>query len=403
MRRTLAVAAAGVLVVASACSSSGSGSSGSSVFRIASPIDKTGSDAAVGGFWSAGLDAAVKAVNAKGGIMGRKVVVDYKDTQSNPQTASQVTDSMLSTGDYQAVIPTSSGPMSQPILQVVNRYKILAVGTGPMLDMSNPKLYPTSFDVKYSADSQGKAVGCMAVSYHPKRVAFLHIEDPFPEAQIKSMTPELEASGATVVADESFPFAATDITPQVQKIKAAHPDLLVVLAYFNAMSTAIKGIDAIGLDNVQIVGDAEAAAAPPSSFLASSTRMPENFVAMQWAVNTRVDGQLTAGQKTAINAVSPALKGQFNAVLATYLYTYDALELIKWAAEKAKSDDSSDMVKQLESLSGTPSENTNAYIVNPPPYSSSFHGNRGKMYVVDVSGKYISGTFPEVRPIPASC
>jgi ABC-type branched-subunit amino acid transport system substrate-binding protein len=257
--------------------------------------------------------------------------------------------------------------------------------------------------VKYSADSQGKAVGCMAVGYHPKRVAFLHIEDPFPEAQIKSMTPELQAGGAKVVANESFPFAATDITPQVQKIKAADPDLLIVFAYFNAMSTAIKGIDAIGLNNVQIVGDAEAAAAPPSSFLASSTPMPKNFVAMQWAINTRVNGQLTSDQTTAIDAVSPALKGQFNAVLATYLYTYDALELIKWAAEKTKSDKSSDMVKQLESLSGTPTENTHAHIVNPPPYSSSFHGNKGKMYVVDVSGKYVSGTFPEVRPIPDIC
>lgn len=402
MRKWFVVPVVGaMLVTAAACGSGDDGGSGSpGEFRIASPIDRTGSDAAVGKFWSTGLDAAVSAVNAEGGIRGRKVVVDYRDTQSNPQTASQVANELLSSNKYQAMIPTASNAMSQPILEAANRYKMLTIGTGPLLDMSDPKKYPTVFDVKYDAAAQGRATGCLAASYHPKRVAFLHIDDPLSIAEIKAMTPDLEKAGAQVVADEAYPFAATDVTAQVQKIKQAKPDVLVLFAYFNALSTAIKAINALDLTGVQIVGDAETAAAPPSSFLAADTPLPKNLVAMQWAINARVDNKLSAAQQAGIQAVSGALGGKFSAVLATYLYTYDALKLVKWAAETAKSDKSTDLVRQLETLASTADAAPGTAVTAKPPYSPDFHGNRGEMYAVNIAGEYQSGTFPVVSAVP---
>ena len=56
----------------------------SNPFRIASPWDGTGADAAVGAEWRAALSAAVTHINQHGGILGRKVVVTYEDTQSSP-------------------------------------------------------------------------------------------------------------------------------------------------------------------------------------------------------------------------------------------------------------------------------------------------------------------------------
>jgi ABC-type branched-subunit amino acid transport system substrate-binding protein len=403
MKRMLVVCSACVLLlVAGACGRGGTATTASPTeFRIASPVDRTGSDAAVGKFWSTGLDAAVKAVNAGGGILGRKVVVDYSDTQSNPQTASQVANDMLASGKYQALIPAASNAMSQPILQAVNRSKILAVGTGPLLDMGDPTKYPTVFDVKYDAQAQGEATGCLAATFHPKRVAFLHIDDPFPTAQIKAMTPILTSGGAQIVADEAYPFAATDITAQVQKIKQAQPDVLVLFAYFNSLSVAIKAINTVDLTGVQVVGDAEVAAAPPSSFLAAGTPLPKNIVAMQWQINSRVDGKLSAAQQTAVDAISPGIDGKFSAVLATYLYTYDALKLIKWAAEKANSDKTTDMVKELETLGAAGNPGPGTFITADPPYSATTHRNGGPMYAVNIAGEYVGGTFPALYPIPA--
>jgi branched-chain amino acid transport system substrate-binding protein len=401
MKRLLAVPMAMVVLLGAGCGRGGtSGASGSTTeFRIASPVDRTGADAAVGKFWSTGLDAAVTAVNKDGGILGRKVVVDFQDTQSNPQTASQVASDMLGSGKYQALVPTASGAMSQPILQAVNRYKVLTVGTGPLLDMGDPATYPTVFDVKYDAQAQGRATGCLAASFHPKRVAFLHIDDPFPTAQIKAMTPILQQGGAQIVADEAYPFAATDVTPQVQKIKQARPDVLVVFAYFNSLSAAVKAIAAVDLTGVQVVGDAEVAASPPSSFLAAGTALPKNIVAMQWGINARVGGQLSDAQRTAVDAISPGLGGKFTAVLATYLYAYDALKLIKWAAERAKSDKTPAMVQELEKLGSGVSPGPGTFITASPPYSASNHRNGGPMYAVDVAGEYLDGTFPALHPI----
>jgi branched-chain amino acid transport system substrate-binding protein len=405
--------AVGSLLLTTACSSSsksagsssGSSSGGGSTsgeFRIASPIDRTGSDAGIGTFWSAGLDAAVKKVNGDGGILGRKVVVDYKDTQSNPQTATQVTDAMLSTGKYQALIPTASGAQSLPILQVVNKYKILTAGTGPLLDMGDPTKYPTVFNDNFSPTDQGKAVGCLTLSFKPKKVAFLYIDDPLPVAEVGVMTPMFKSAGIDVVADEKYDFAATDISAQVQKIAGAKPDVIVVMAYFNALSTAIKALDAAGLGKtVQMVGDADTSAAPPATFLAAGTDLPAKLSSMQWQINARTGDDLSPAQKQASDAVTDAIGGKFSVALSTYLYPYDALLMIKWAAEKAKSDKSADMVKAMETMGSDTGPGPGTLIVPKPPYSPTNHQSTGPMFVVDIAGKVVSGTFPASGPIPS--
>lgn len=420
MRRWMALPVVAALSLAVACGGSSnsakqttgpSGSSGgggggldtSHPFRIFSPIDRTGADAAIGTFWSTGLNAAVDTVNANGGILGRKVVVDYSDTQSNPQTATQVTTQALASGNYQALIPTAASTSSLPILQVVNRYKILTVGASGVLNMDDPKVYPTAFTTTVDQGVQGHATACLAMKYHPKSVAYLWVQDPTFEGNAAGMTSVWNKYGVKIVANESYPFAATDVTSQVQKIMQAHPDVLIIGAYFNALSAAIKAIDDLHY-NVQLVGNAETSAAPPSSFLAASTPLPKNIVAMQWEINARINDQESAAQKKAAAAIGPKINDKYVAVVATYLYAYDALMYVKWAADTAKSDKTPDMVKALETLGSKTGVDTGGLIAANPGYTPTSHGLTSPLYNVDLHGKYVDGTFPTLDSSPiADC
>lgn len=107
MRRTrvLATVTASVLVAgtATACGSSsggsagGAGGSGSDItLGLLAPI--TGTFAADGQDMKDGANAAVKEINAAGGVNGKKLKLDIKDDGSDPQKTSQATRDLASAG-----------------------------------------------------------------------------------------------------------------------------------------------------------------------------------------------------------------------------------------------------------------------------------------------------------------
>jgi branched-chain amino acid transport system substrate-binding protein len=373
-------------------------------FRIASPQDETGSNAAVGANFKAGLDIAVKQINKAGGILNRKVVVDYQDTQSSPVKAAQVMSDMLSTGNYQAVIPSSLGATTPAIVEAINRAKILSITPNVGTKVGDPKAFPTMFGPQFDIKRTGQATACLVASYKPKRVAILGIEGPFPDSQIKEVKKKVKADGGKIVGEERYAFDATNITAQVQRIVNAKPDVIYLTAYYGAVTTALQALSDLGANNIQIVGDEQTVIAPPSTYMPKTLTPPKGMVGMGWAVNVHFGNKLTPAQKTLTDQIQAGLGSTIPVALNTFLFPIDALHLMKWAAEDAKSDSTPKMVAALETLSKRPSVRPGTTIVPNPLYSPKTHlYSGGKFYKVDFNGKVLGGTFPASSEVTPPC
>src|SRR5258705_12700871 len=55
--------------------------------KLANVAELSGGGATVGTNWKNGIDLAIEEINAKGGILGRKLGVTHADSQSNPGVA----------------------------------------------------------------------------------------------------------------------------------------------------------------------------------------------------------------------------------------------------------------------------------------------------------------------------
>ena len=108
----------------------------------------------------------------------------------------------------------------------------------PTLDTAddNGKVAPDLFDDVYTSSYPGHATACIGASFHPKRVAILAIEGPYPDAMIANVDKEMSKIHAKVVATERYSFTATDITAQVQHLLAAKPNVVFLFAYFGAVN-----------------------------------------------------------------------------------------------------------------------------------------------------------------------
>ena len=55
--------------------------------KIAGIVELSGPGASSGTHFKAGVELAAKEINAAGGILGRKILVEFEDTQTNPGVA----------------------------------------------------------------------------------------------------------------------------------------------------------------------------------------------------------------------------------------------------------------------------------------------------------------------------
>jgi len=367
---------------------------------VASPVDLTGSDAALGASLSAGLNAAVANINATGGILGHPVKVDYQDTHSDPQTAAQVLTSMLSSGKFIAAIPSSGGTTTLPLLQVIKTQKILAVMVGSEPNMGNPSVYPTLFDNGASFASGGAAMACAVETFHPATAAIIQLDDPFNATVASVATQMLQKAGIKVVDHEVYEIGATNVIPQVQRLLATHPSVLILSTFYFETGPVFTALQQLNASGLQVVGDNGVSSGPPHAVLPATVQIPAGMVALSPEIDVRVGGQLSAQQKAVVGLLNGILQGSFKSSLAQYLYNYDALELVRWAANKAKSTNTMAMVHALETLKAHP-ESTGDLTQPEPPFSPTNHQyGPGQQYVENYGGQFLDGTFAAIKPVP---
>lgn len=393
-------AAAGALTITLALTGCGAGPDSAPdehTFRIVSPYDGSGSQAIIGQTYRPGLDAAVAEVNHAGGILGRRVTVDYVDVQSDPQRASDKLNDALARRDYGAVVAASAGTTTLALLQAVKVNGVLGVFTGSVPDANDPSKYPAQFDLKYPLTAQAKATGCLALAQRPRSAAILHLDSQLQNTEAEVWKKQFKAAGVRVVGEERFPADQLDLTAQLQRIASAHPDVVVLETYGPTLKTAFRAMRDVGL-HARVVGGGNVTATPPQVALGGLDLIPPGTVAMAWPSAVRVNGRLTPAQRRAVRAITPLTKGVWRGSLSQYLYNYDAVHLVKWAAERARSTEPRAMTRALESLGAHPAE-TGA--VTPPGYTPRDHGYPASetFYTADLKRPARQGTYTSRGPI----
>ena len=193
--------------------------------KFADVVEISGGGAVVGSNWKNGIDLAVSEINAKGGILGRKIEVTHYDTQSNPGVARAQVQKALDGEPYVLFGPVYSG--SAIVTQTLAKQHEIAEFTGgeaaSLTQQNNPYIFRTSFGQQASMP---KIVNYM-VAAKIKKVAVFWCNDDFGKGGRDTFIKEAKARGLEIVADLSSENNQADFAADVVKAKASNPD-----AYF---------------------------------------------------------------------------------------------------------------------------------------------------------------------------
>ncbi len=315
-------------------------------YKIGVAAGLTGYAAAVDRAWRDGLEVAVDAVNAKGGVMGRKLQLVVEDNKSEPQEAVTVYRKMISSDKVDIFISgcVSAGNFAAAPFVVRAQIPMVLCSILPpqpeQVKWAYSFLAPPRFEVE-------TRYAWLKANTQIRKVGILH--DPSPYSNLMKdialkLAPE---SGLEVPVVEQYKQDDADFSPQVSKMNAAGIKALIKIGLGGSTITTARNIKQLGLDMLLIGSVDDLAVFKPAGETLGRQFM---FVAAPAQVyETLPEGAL----KQAITRFLPlwrAKQGERDPFWAGK--AWDALMVTIAAIEKANSVEGAKVRDALETISG---------------------------------------------------
>jgi branched-chain amino acid transport system substrate-binding protein len=301
---------------------------------VAGPI--TGGSAAFGAQLKNGVEQAVEDINAAGGILGQKIQVYVGDDRADPKEGVSVANKFVGDGVKFVVGHFNSG-VTIPSSEVYQENGMLVITPAA----TNPKVTERNmwniFRTCGRDDQQGAiAADYIAKNFKGKKIAIVHDKTTYGQGLAEETRKNLNSKGLKEVMFEGVNKDDKDFSALVSKVKASNADLVYWGGLHDTGGLILRQLRAQGVR---------------SPFMGADGIADEEFAAI---AGPGAEGTLmTFGPDARKRAEAKDIVAKFRAKnfepQAYTLYSYAAVQVIKQAAEAAKSLDPKKVAAQIKS------------------------------------------------------
>lgn len=346
MKRYLGAIGAGAAAVTlcgtlAACGAGGS-SAGAGQVKVGAVLSLSGGGSVFGAAEKKAMELAVKTVNDKGGVDGKKIQLIVEDDKSEPSEALTVARDLVSAKRVVAIFGASSGSSTLAMLPLVTSQKIPVLAPNSTVDVTKKfpngvyRTTPSDTVVVDGVIKYLKAKGLTKVGLLTETAAF---GAQAGDALQKAAAP----SGVTVVDREQYDPASTDLTTELTKIRSRQPSIVIVWGTGPAPSIAFKNMRQLGMSSLPRL-------APLGVATESNIKL----------AGGAMDGVLIPGVIDAQKPANAAERAFVDAYQTSFHNLPTTLDAIAWdpaflfaeAVKKAKSTDPKDIRAQLDNICG---------------------------------------------------
>jgi branched-chain amino acid transport system substrate-binding protein len=297
---------------------------------VAGPI--TGPNAAFGAQLKNGADQAVADINAGGGILGQKITLSYGDDVSDPKQGVSVANKFSGDGVKYVIGHFNSG-VTMPASEAYQENGILEITPSA----TNPQITERGlwniFRTCGRDDQQGKVAGEYIVAHFKgKKIAIVHDKTTYGQG----LADETNAKGMKEVLYEGINIGDKDFSALVSKIKASGADLVYWGGLFTEGGLIVRQMRDQGVKAPLMGGDGIT-----SDEFASVGGPGVEGTLMSFPPDPR--------NRPEAKAVVEKFRAAKFEPEAYTLYSYAAVQIIKAAAEQAKSIDTKKVADAMHS------------------------------------------------------
>ena len=191
-------------------------------------------------------------VNAKGGILGRKVELVYYDDQTNPSTVPSIYNKLLDVDKVDLLVSGYGTNVIAPAMPIVMQRNMAFMGLFG-LNVNSKFNYDRYFQIMPAGPepaigwTQGFFDTAMALAPKPQTIALVGADAEYPALALEGARAQAKRTGLKVVYDKTYPPNAVDFSPILRAIQATNPDLVFVASYPPDSAGMVRAANEVGL------------------------------------------------------------------------------------------------------------------------------------------------------------
>src|SRR6266704_3483265 len=201
--------------------------------RIGASLSLTGTYAKLGNYQHEGYKLCQKDLNARGGLLGRKVELVVYDDQSLPQTGVRLYEKLITEDKVDVVMGPYSSPVTEAAANVTEKYRKVMVsplaGTSSIFRKGRKYI----FMVISPAEVYLEGLVDIAAKRGLKTVAVINEDTLFSKAAAAGAVDLAKKKGVQVVFQEAYPKGNTDFSGLLTKLRATNADVIAAATYFD--------------------------------------------------------------------------------------------------------------------------------------------------------------------------
>lgn len=240
--KLLKLAAVAACIIALSITTASAGNT----IKVGAILSVTGPASFLGAPEAKTLEMMADDINAKGGINGAKVELVIKDSGGSPEKAISFAKQLIDEDKVFAIIGPSTSGETMAIKNIAEEGKTILISCAAAEVIVNPQakyVFKTPQMDKHAVIKIFQQMKKMNIS----KIGVLSSNTGFGKAgkeQLEKLAPEY---GITIAISEVYDKAATDLTAEVTKVKAANVQAIVNWSIEPAQAIVIKNARQIGL------------------------------------------------------------------------------------------------------------------------------------------------------------
>jgi branched-chain amino acid transport system substrate-binding protein len=202
-----------------------------------------------------GLSLAIDEINAKGGVLGRKLELVVRDDESNPAKGVVAARELVQREKVAAFFGGLDTPVSIAIVPFANQSKVPFMGVWAAGTPITRNGAAENYVFRVSAVDELVDVALVDYAtkkYAAKKPGMILINNPWGESNEKGLKAALTTKSLPFAGVEKFETNDVDVVPQLTRLKEAGADALFLVANVAPSAQVVKSLDRMGW-NVPII------------------------------------------------------------------------------------------------------------------------------------------------------
>jgi branched-chain amino acid transport system substrate-binding protein len=265
--------------------------------KFSIPLPLTGTNAKFGEIEKNSYEIATEEINAAGGIKGKKVALEFEDSQGKPEVSRSIVEKLIDVKKQPIIFGEYSSACSKAVAAVAEERKVpYLVVTGATDDITQQNY---KYVFRMNPTNAYYATGMLSFLREvmkPTSIAILYESSDFGTSGAEDMVKQAEKFPMKLLAKEQYEKGAVDFKPILSKVKAARPDMIYMVSYVMDASLLMRQIRELRLEAKLYAGGAAGFAIP--EFIQSAKEASEFVVsATLWSPQVKYAGTKEFAEK----------------------------------------------------------------------------------------------------------